>query len=346
MADPRFFPKTGTLKLDDIVSLTAATIQNTNQESASRLFQDVAPLDRATANDISFLDNIKYIETFALSQAGACFIRPKYAHHAPKGMILLITEEPYRSFALVAQKFYPTYLPSGIISSYAHIAPSAKIGQGCTIEAGAYIAENVEIAEQCHIGVNTVIHAGVTIGKNTHIGANSTLSHCLIGSNVIIHRGVHIGQDGFGFALGRDRHIKVPQLGRVIIEDDVEIGSGTCIDRGTGPDTFISQGTKIDNLVQIGHNVHIGKQSIVVAQAGIAGSSRIGDGVMLGGQVGIAGHLKIGHGARLAAQSGVMTDIPPGTNYGGYPAMPIKEWHRQTIAIGRLTKRKGADDNE
>lgn len=340
MADPRFFSNAGQLSLGDILALTGAKLLEENGAPLTRLFSDVAPLDRATANDISFLDNVKYIDTFEHSQAGACFIREKQIKNPPANVIPLISEEPYRCFALIAQKFYPAYVPSLTISEKAIIDPSATIGKHCTIEAGAIIAANVVIGDYCHIAFNAVIQSGVVIGNNTHIGANSTLSHCLIGNHVIIHRGVHIGQDGFGFALGAGGHIKVPQLGRVVIEDNVEIGSGTCIDRGTGPDTHIGQGTKIDNLVQIGHNVHIGRQSILVSQTGIAGSSRIGDGVMLGGQVGVAGHLKIGNGARLTAQSGVMADIPAGATYGGSPAVPVKDWHRQTIALARLSKRK------
>ncbi len=343
MADSRFFSKSGFLHLAQIAEITGAEIAG-NRPAEKRSIQDVAPLDRATQDDISFLDNIKYIDTFTHSQAGACFIRAKYIEHAPSGMTLFVSDDPYRCFALVAQHLYPAYAPSGIVSPHAHVADGAVIGEHCTIDAGAIIGNRVEIGDNCHIGHNVVVHQGVVIGNHTHVGANSTLSHCIIGQHVIIHRGVHIGQDGFGFALGREGHIKVPQLGRVVIESDVEIGSGTCIDRGTGPDTFIGAGSKIDNLVQIGHNVHVGKQSILVAQTGIAGSSHIGNGVILGGQVGVAGHLKIGHGARVAAQSGIMANIPAGASYGGTPAIPIKDWHRQTIAVSRLTRRKGDED--
>jgi UDP-3-O-[3-hydroxymyristoyl] glucosamine N-acyltransferase len=342
MADSRFFAKSGPFNLKEIVALTGA--EPVGAINLNALIEDVAPLDRANKNEISFLDNIKYIDVLAMSEAGVCFIRSKNTERAPKNMTLLISEDPYRSFALTAQKFYPNYRVSSTVSSKAHIASNVMLGKNCTIEAGAVIEGKAEIGENCHIGFNAVIHAGVIIGKNSHVGANSTLSHAIVGKNVIIHRGVHIGQDGFGFAMGKGGHIKVPQLGRVIIEDNVEIGSGTCIDRGTGPDTIIGEGSKIDNLVQIGHNVHIGKQSILVSQSGIAGSTRIGDGVILGGQVGIAGHLKIGNGARVAAQGGVMVDIPAGASYGGSPAVPVKDWHRQTIALSRLIKRKDMEN--
>jgi UDP-3-O-[3-hydroxymyristoyl] glucosamine N-acyltransferase len=347
MADSRFFLRATPLQLEEIVSITHASLLLPGDSYCAQLIEDVAPLDRAGKSDISFLDNVKYVDTFVASSAGACFVREKFVKKAPTGMALLITEDPYRCFALIAQRIYPAHVSSGLVSPSAFIASSAQIGANCSVGAGAVIEENAEICEGTSICSGAVIHKGVKIGKNSHIGSNSTLSHCMIGNNVIIHSGVHIGQDGFGFSLGRDGHIKVPQLGRVIIEDDVEIGSGTCIDRGTGPDTIIGAGTKIDNLVQIGHNVHIGRNCIIVAHVGISGSTKIGDGVMLGGQCGIAGHLKIGSGVRVVAQSGVIHDIPAGETYGGSPAIMVKDWHRQTIALARLaTKRGGKDDGE
>ncbi len=344
MADPRFFQRAVSLQLEEIAALTNANIQAGSDISPSLLVEDIAPLDRAEKNQISFLDNVKYVEVFAASKAGACFVRSKFTHRAPSGMALLVTEDPYRCFAVIAQKFYPSVLQHKGVSPAAHIAPSAKLGRNCTVEAGATLGDNVELGDNTYISAGAVVHTGVIIGADSQIGASSTLSHCIIGNNVIIHRGVHIGQDGFGFALGREGHIKVPQLGRVIIEDNVEIGSGTCIDRGTGPDTFIGAGTKIDNLVQIGHNVHVGRHCIIVAQVGISGSTRIGDGVMLGGQAGLAGHLKIGSGVRVVAQSGVIADIPAGETHGGSPSVLVKNWHRQTVALAKLAAKKGGGD--
>ncbi len=338
MVDSRFFTNHGPYSVADIVALTGAAVRE-GADTGLKL-TDVAPLDRAGASDISFFDNQKYLEQFAGSKAGACFVRPKYAANAPASMVTLITEDPYRCYALAAQKYYPAKAATASISPSASIDATAKVAADAAIAAGAVIGAFAEIGAGASIGANTVIGDGVVIGAGTTIGALCTLSHALIGERCILHRGIHIGQDGFGFALGREGHVKVPQLGRVVIGNDVEIGSGTTIDRGTGPDTIIGDGTKIDNLVQIGHNVQIGRRAVIVSQVGISGSTRIGDGVVIGGQTGIAGHLKIGAGARIAAQSGVMHDLAPGGSYGGAPARPAIEWHRQTVAISKLSKSK------
>jgi UDP-3-O-[3-hydroxymyristoyl] glucosamine N-acyltransferase len=337
MVDHRFFKNAGSVTLGEIASLTGAVL--TAGDGGTRI-NDVAPLDKAGADDVSFLDNIKYQDAFAKSKAGACFVKPKFVSLAPKGMALLVTEEPYYAFAITAQKLYPQPAVVPGISPTAHIAKSANIGKGCCIEPGAVIGENANIGERCHIGAHAVIENGVDIGDDSRIGAHCSISHTIMGKRAIIHRGVHIGQDGFGFAAGPKGLLKIPQLGRVLIGDDVEIGSGTCIDRGASTDTVIGNGCKIDNLVQIGHNVQLGKYVIVVSQVGISGSTQVGDGAQLGGQVGVAGHMYIGAGARLAAKSGVMSDIPANVTYGGFPAMPVREWHRQTVAIGKLIKKK------
>jgi UDP-3-O-[3-hydroxymyristoyl] glucosamine N-acyltransferase len=335
MADSRFFTNHGPLSLQQIINLTD-TKPHTSY-NPEQIFSDVTSLDNANSGSISFLDNTKYVELFKQSKAGACFAKAKYVEHAPKDMLVLVSDDPYRAYALTAQTFYP--LPSDNktnISEHAHIDPTANIGNNVTIEPGAVIEANAEIGDHSTIHAHAVIMRGVKIGTHCQIGSHTILSHCLIGNKVIIHRSTHIGQDGFGYAMGAAGHEKVPQLGRVLIEGEVEIGSGCCIDRGAGPDTIIGQGTKIDNLVQIGHNVMIGKQCVIVSQVGIAGSTKLGDGVVVGGQAGLAGHLDIGSGVQVAAQSGVMSNIQPKSIYGGSPAIPIKDWHRQTLTLAKM----------
>ncbi len=344
MADSRFFHNSGARPLSEIAALTGAVLHD--PKTGTRKISDVAPLDRAGESDIGFLDNAKYVRSFSESKAGACFVREKYITQASATMALLITEDPYRCYALTAQQFYPFIPVVAEIDHRAVVDPSATLGEGCSVGPGAFIGKRVVIGKHCIIGTNAVLHDGVEVGDDTRIGALCSVSHALIGSRCIIHRGVHIGQDGFGFALSRDGHVKVPQLGRVLIGNEVEIGAGTCIDRGTGPDTAIGDGTKIDNLVQIGHNVQIGRNAVIVAQTGIAGSTRIGDGAVLGGQCGVAGHLTIGPGAKLAAQAGIMNDIPAGAAFGGSPAVPAKDWHRQNIALRNMATRSRFRDEE
>ncbi len=336
MVDKRFFETSPPLSLAEIAQITGATLSS--EDVGSRFIKATSPLDSATAGDLSFLDNVKYSDHFVKSLAGACFVRPKFTHLAPKGMALLITDQPYASFAVISAKLHPEKTAAPSIHPSAIIAADVAIPKTATIAAGVVIESGAEIGEHVSIGSNTTIYSGVMIDAHTRIGALCSISHAIIGKHCILHRGIHIGQDGFGFAPTPKGLIKVPQLGRVVIHDHVEIGSGTCIDRGAGPDTIIGMGTKIDNLVQIAHNVTIGNHCVIVAQCGIAGSVSIGDGAMFGGQVGVSGHLHIGSGARVAAQSGIIGDIPAGAAYGGYPAIAVRDWHRQTVAISKLIK--------
>ncbi len=339
MADPRFFAKAGPFTLRQLAEIAGAEMAAASDPDA--VFVDVAALDQAGPDHVSFLDNRQYAEQFAASAAGACLVHPELAHRAPEGMALLLSTEPYRAYAKVAQAFYPTKAPEPWIAPIAHIDPAARLGEGCRVEPGAYVAAGAEIGARCRIGANAVIGEGVVLGDDCIIGATTTLSHSLVGNRVNIYPGCRIGQDGFGFAMGPQGHLKVPQLGRVVIEDDVEIGANSCIDRGAGPDTVIGRGTKIDNLVQIGHNVQLGRGCVIVSQVGISGSTRLDDLVAVGGQAGITGHLRIGMGARIAAQSGVMRDIQPGQTVGGSPAVPMSEWLRQSAILGQMARKKG-----
>lgn len=338
MPDPKFFPKPEALTLDTIAQLSGA--QLAPGADPRRRIAGVAPLDAAGAEDLGFLDNVKYTDAFLKTRAGACFVRPERAGGAPAGMALLLTSQPYKAYALAAQALYPDARPEGFISPQAVIAPSAKIGRDVRIEHGAIIGPGVTIGDESWIEAYTIIGTGVQIGQSCRIQSHVVISHAIIGDHVRLYPGVRIGQDGFGFAIDPAGHVKVPQLGRVIIGNHVEVGANSCIDRGAGPDTVIGDGTWIDNLVQIGHNVKIGRGCIIVAQVGIAGSTVLEDFVALGGQAGIAGHLHIGKGARIAAQSGVIRDVPAGEEQMGYPALPMKQFMRHVATLNRLIKRE------
>jgi UDP-3-O-[3-hydroxymyristoyl] glucosamine N-acyltransferase len=345
MADPRFFANQGPFALGDIAGRVGADLAS--GVDAARMVNDIAPLDAAGPTHLSFLDNPKYVGAFEATAAGACLVHPRYAERAPKGVSLLLSTDPYRAYALASQLFYPgearggdTFGEPGVVHPGAAIHPSAKLGEGVTIEPGASIGAHAEIGKGTVIGANTSVGKGCTIGRDCFIGPNVTVSHAHIGDRVMLHPGVRIGQDGFGFAMGLPRHEKVPQLGRVIIQDDVEIGANATVDRGAGPDTIIGEGTKIDNLVQIGHNVVTGRHCIIVAQTGVSGSAKLGDFVVLAAQVGVTGHLTINSGSQIAARGAVVHDVPPGARYGGAPAKPVREWARELAAVKNLGKRK------
>jgi UDP-3-O-[3-hydroxymyristoyl] glucosamine N-acyltransferase len=300
----------------------------------------VGPLETAGRGDVTFLDNRKYTEVFETSGAGAAFINEAVAARAPKGMALLISREPYKAFALAVQAFYPEPPIVAGCEPSAVIDPAASVPVDCAIGAHVVIEAGARLGQRCQIGANSVVGMGVEIGDDCRIAANVTLSHCLIGARVVLHPGVRIGQAGFGFAPDASGPIKIPQLGRVVIGDDVDIGANTTIDRGSAHDTVIGPGTMIDNLVQIGHNVVLGRGCILAGQVGISGSTKLGDFVMAGGQAGLAGHLNIGTRARIGAQAGLMKDVADGTTVGGSPAVPMRQWWRQVAILGRLATKK------
>ncbi len=340
MAKIRFFPPSSAPSLAEVAAWCDATLSA--DADPGRTIFDVAALDEAGPGDLTFLDNPKYLDAFKATRAAAALVTPRHAKAAPPECAALIVREPYRAMAMVMAKLFPSAVRPGSVftdvgvSPAAFVHPSARLEPGVTVDPGAVIGRGAEIGAGTIVGAHAVIGPEVRIGREGAIGPTTTIAAALIGDRVIIHPGAHIGQDGFGFALGPRGHLKVPQVGRVIIQDDVEIGAGVTIDRGANRDTVIGEGAKIDNLVQIGHNVVIGRHAVLVSQSGVSGSSVIGDFAALGGQAGIAGHLKIGPGAQVAAAAGVMTDIPAGERWAGAPAKPVRQFFREVAAVKRL----------
>ena len=304
---------------------------------------DLATLDTAGPSDVSLFSDDAYRQAAVSSRAGAMITTEKLGGLMPDGIGLLYVADPRLAFALVSGLFYPRRALEPGIHATAMVDPSAVIGEGSQIDGGVHLGRDVEIGQGCHIEANALIGEGVVLGEGCSVGASSTVSHALIGSRVRIGRNSCIGGEGFGFVPTATGLLRLTQLGRVIIEDDVEIGSNSSVDRGALGDTFIGRGTVIDNLVQIAHNVRLGRHCVLAAQVGIAGSAEIGDNVMIGGQAAIVDHMKIGANARIAGKSGVMRDVPDGEAWGGSPAFPIRQWHRQTTALARLVKPKAKD---
>lgn len=341
MPDPRFFTSAGPFSVSQLASVSGAQIGGDAQ--TGRIVRDVAPLEKATASDLSFLDNTLYLSAFSESAAGVCVVHPERSQSAPDGMTLLLSEAPYLAYALIANAFYPekTFEES---DTSCLIDPTAVIGKGTYVAPGAVIGPRAEIGAKCVIGANSVIGAGVVIGNESRIGPCVSVHYSKIGSKVRLYAGSRIGEAGFGFATGNEGHVTVPQLGRVIIGDGTEVGANTTIDRGSAADTVIGEDCRIDNLVQIGHNVILGRGCIVVSQVGISGSTHLDDYVVVGGQVGFTGHLKIGKGVQIAAQSGVMNDLPAGGKYSGSPAVPMRQWLKQAAMIRSMGKKKASKD--
>ena len=334
MPDSRFYRRAGPFRLGDLAGWCGGAL--TPAGDANAFVHDVANVDAAGAQDITYFSDPRYTLAFAASRGGACVTTAAFAKHAPQGCAVVVVRDPREAFAEIAARFYPA--PADISRNNA-IPADAVIEPDVVIAPGVVIGPGAKIGRGTHLNANVVIGPGVVLGNDCRIGANATLMYCLIGARAIVHPGVRIGQDGFGFASGAQGHKKIPQLGRVVIGDDVEIGANSTVDRGAMGDTVIGSGTKIDNLVQIAHNVEIGEHCIVVSQVGISGSCRIGNQVVIGGQVGFADHVQVGDGAQIAAKSGVMRDIAPGEVVMGYPAKPIRQFWREIAALPRLTKR-------
>jgi UDP-3-O-[3-hydroxymyristoyl] glucosamine N-acyltransferase len=343
MAQPNFFQKPPPSTLADIAALTQVQLADPSRGNVQ--IKGLASLDEAGPMHLTFFDNPRYADQLALTKAGACLVSERFEKRVPPHVAVLRAAQPFRAFVKIAREWHGDALRPQSWFGNDGIAPSAIIDASAHLEDGvivdplAVIGPDVEIGAGTVIGAAAVIGAGVKIGRDCNVGAHCAIQAALIGNNVLIHPGVSIGQDGYGFIFfGPDGHQKVPQTGRVLIQNNVEVGAGTTIDRGSLRDTVIGEGTKIDNQVQIGHNVTIGRHCLLAAQIGLAGSLTIGDNVALGAKVGINNHLKIGDGAQVTAMSGVKDDIPANGRWGGYFAKPTKQWFREIVAVERLVR--------
>lgn len=344
MDEAMFFPRSAPVTVARMAELTGTEVASGDPDT---LISGIGPIGHAHAGEITFIENPKYIKDLETTGASAIFSSKRVSKRISGPLAVLEAKDAYRAYALAAQYFFPTSVGCrsffeagpGTLSEAAHVHPEALLEDGVTVEPGASIGAGAQIGSGTIICANAVVGPKVKIGRNSMIGPGATVQVCFIGDRVCLHPGVRIGQDGFGFSMGPMGHMKVPQIGRVIIQDDVEIGANTTVDRGTNRDTIIGEGTKIDNLVQVGHNVEIGRHCIVVGLTGISGSATLQDYVVLGGQVGVNGHITIGQGAQIAGTSNVLGDVPPGVRWGGSPARPVRTWMREYAVVKKLAQR-------
>ncbi len=341
MAEPQFLTSAEAMTVASVAAFLKADWSGNDGE---RPIRRVAALGNATGDCLTFLDNPKYAAQLAGTKGAACLVAARQRDLVPAGVVAIVVPHPHAAFVAVSRRLYPQALrPQSLfgatgISPGAMIHPTARLEAGVVVDPGVVIGPGAEIGSGTIVAAGAVIGPGVRIGRDCAVGPHVSLVHALLGNRVIVHAGVRVGQDGFGFELGRLKHAKVPQIGRVIIQDDVEIGANSTVDRGHVLDTVIGEGTKIDNLVQIAHNVEIGRHCIIVSQVGISGSAKLGDFVMLGGQVGVNNHVTVGSGAQIAATSIVKDDVPEGARWGGRPAKPVRDWFREIAAVERLAR--------
>jgi UDP-3-O-[3-hydroxymyristoyl] glucosamine N-acyltransferase len=340
MPDPRFFDSLGPVSLAEIAALTGAELRGGDPDMPILL---AAPLAQSDLSAVTFLGDRRYAAQAAATKAGACFLNEAAAETLPAGCAALVTPAPQASWALAAGRLHQ---PKRSPPSDAWIHPQAELEDGVLLGKGAVVEAGARIGRGTTIGAGAVVGVGVAIGRDCRIGPRAVVEFALLGDRVTLLAGAVVGQAGFGAAVGPKGLVDVPQLGRVIIQDGVTIGAGTCVDRGAWDDTVIGENTKIDNMVQIAHNVRIGRNCAIAAQVGMSGSVIVGDGVQMGGQVGIADHAHIGDGAAIAAQSGITKGVPAGQVWAGYPARPTRQWARETAWVTLKAGKRARSDKE
>ena len=344
MTTPSFFLKHGPFSLGELADICGGTLgEGTNPDIS---IDDVAAISDAAPGTIVYASTGAFLDRLRETRASACIVTPALSGRAETSAALVIHDKPGAAFAEIAKAFYPeaARMPfvvardTGSMTAGA-IHPEARIEDDVVIEPGAVVGADAEIGRGSRILAGSVVGHSVRIGRDCVIGPNVTVTHALIGDRVILHAGVCVGQDGFGYHSTAEGHVKIVQVGRVIVQDDVEIGAATTVDRGALSDTVIGEGTKIDNQVQIAHNVVIGRHCIIVAHVAIGGSAHIGDFVALGGKAVVREHVSIVSGAQIAATASVSRDIPTAGEWGGSPvAQPMQDWVREFTAIKRLVR--------
>jgi UDP-3-O-[3-hydroxymyristoyl] glucosamine N-acyltransferase len=334
MPDPRFYEALPAATLGELAVLVDARLSEPG--AANRLIEGVASLGAAGRGHVAFCADRRHEANLAATAAGACFVGEAQAPATPASCVALITPLPQAAYAAAADRLCR---PWTLRPDAPPVDPSAMIEEAVSLAPGVVVGPRARIGRGSVVGAGAFIGPGVTVGRDCVIGPHAVIAFALLGDRVRILAGAVVGEAGFGAAAGRRGVVDVPQLGRVILQDGVTVGANSCIDRGAFDDTVVGENTKIDNLVQIGHNVVIGRNCLLAAHTGISGSTVIGDGCMLGGRVGIADHITVGAGARIAAAAGVMHDIPAGESWGGFPARTMIRWMRETATLSRLAKR-------